>query len=362
MTVQKAYLASAKEDYIRLGLKKDRIEQFEDALRTTGAKGEFEWWYYDAKMNDGSTLVLTLFSNNPTDTKGGFHPNVKIELTRADGSEVNDRVYFYEKECSFSKKRCDVRIGHNIFEGDLKNYHIYIKTDKIEAYISLVGNVAAWRSETGHIYFGEKNYFAWLPSVPEGITTATITVNEKVEKYEGTGYHDHNWGNASMMDVLHHWYWGRAKIGPYTVISCYMTSTKKYGYTHLPIFMLANGEELICDDPKNVKFQQLDTGYSEITHKHYHKILIYDYEGKEGHYRITYKFKHFISNFSLLADEGKEPSKVQMMLVKMMGLDPTYDRFNGDATIEKIENGKVVETYTNPATWEMMYFRLDKDV
>jgi hypothetical protein len=361
MANQIAHLA-VSEEYRKLGLKKKVIQQFEDGIRTTGKKGEFEWWYYDAKMNDGSTLVLTFFLNNATDTSGGFHPSVKIELTRADGTEVSDRVFVDENDCEFSKTRCNVKIGENVFEGDLKTYHILVKTDKIEADISLEGNVAAWRSATGHIYFGDDKYFAWFPSVPEGITRASIKVDGKVEKYEGTGYHDHNWGNAPMMDVLHHWYWGRAKIGPYTVISCYITSTKKYGYTHLPIFMLANGEKLICDNPNNINFHQLEPAYSENTRKHYHKTLVYDYKGKEGHYKITYKFKNIISSFSLLADGGKEPSKIQTTLLRVVGLDPTYDRFNGEATIEKIENGKVTETYTNPATWEMMYFKRDKDV
>lgn len=27
--------------------------------------------------------------------------------------------------------------------------------------------------------------------------------------HTGTGYHDHNWGNADMAQFLHHWYWVR---------------------------------------------------------------------------------------------------------------------------------------------------------
>ena len=359
--MEKAYMPDIKEAYEKMNIG-EVIEPWEDGLRTTGKKGEYEWWYYDAKMDGGATLVLTFFSNNPTDSGGGFHPNVKIELTRADGTEVDDRAYFDEKDCTFAKDRCSVKMGQNFFEGDLHKYHIYVKTEKIEADITLEGNVAPWRPKAGIQQFGEVNYFAWLPSVPEGVTDALVTVDGRQERLHGTGYHDHNWGNCSMMDLMHHWYWGRAKMGPYTVISCYITATKKYGYHHFPVFMVADGEKLICDNTDYLTFEQLDPKYSEKTHKHFHDRLVYDYDGPEGHFRVTYKFKKMISSFSLLADEGREPSKLKMAAVHAMGLDPTYDRFDGEAVFEKIEGGETVESYKNPATWEMMYFRKDKDV
>lgn len=362
MTQKKAWLATTDKEYQKLGLKRGSIQQFEDGLRTTGAKGEFEWWYYDAKMADGSTLVVTFFSNNATDGSGGFHPSIKIELTKPDGTEVKDRVYFDSGEASFDTKRCNVQLGQNFFRGDLHRYHIYIKTAKIEAEIRLTGNVSPWRSETGHIYFGEEKYFAWLPAVPEGVTEARVTVAGTTTSYHGTGYHDHNWGNAPMMAVLHHWYWGRAKIGPYTVISCYLTSTKKYGYTHLPIFMIAKGGEVVCDNGNKVAFEQIQPTLSQVTKKHYHQQLVYDYQGQEGHYRITYKVQDLLASFSLLEDEGQKPALLQQLMVKLMGLDPTYDRFDGPARLEKIDNGKVVESYTNQTTWELMYFKKDQDV
>ena len=39
-----------------------------------------------------------------------------------------------------------------------------------------------------------------------------------------------------------------------------------------------------------------------------------------------------------------------------MGFDGGYHRFEGTATIERIENGVVVETSSDPAVWELMYF------
>lgn len=43
------------------------------------------------------------------------------------------------------------------------------------------------------------------------------------------------------------------------------------------------------------------------------------------------------------------------MLAKLIGFDGGYLRFEGIATIEKIVEGKVVETASDPAVWELMY-------
>ncbi|RXY96507.1 hydroxyneurosporene dehydrogenase [Malacoplasma penetrans] len=357
--MKKAFIVKSEQGYKKLNLTKT-IQLWEDGLRTTGKRGEYEWWYYDAKMDDGSTLVITFFTTNPTNTKGGFNPNIKIEFTRRDGSKVSDLIYVDKKDCYFNKNKCEVKMKDNFFIGDLNKYYIYVRSPKIEANIELSANVKSWRPETGFQQFGEKEYFAWLPSVPEGKTKATIRIDNSIEEFLGTGYHDHNWGNTSMLKLLHHWYWGRAKVGPYTVISCFLTTVKKYGYTKFPIFMIANEDKLICDDANNINFYTEEKQLSNTTGKWYDNKLVYDYNGVEGHYKITYVVKEIISSFSLLEDEGKKPQKFKRTLVNIFGLDPTYDRFNGEVIFEKIENNVVVEKHVNNATWELMHFRKDK--
>jgi len=45
------------------------------------------------------------------------------------------------------------------------------------------------------------------------------------------------------------------------------------------------------------------------------------------------------------------------LAAKLIGFEGSYLRFEGSATIEKIENGEVVESVTEEsAVWELMYF------
>ena len=59
MNVLPATLGASDEHYRRLGVSRDKIELWEDGMRTDGGKGTYEWWYFDAYLNDGSKLAIT---------------------------------------------------------------------------------------------------------------------------------------------------------------------------------------------------------------------------------------------------------------------------------------------------------------
>ncbi len=60
-----------------------------------------------------------------------------------------------------------------------------------------------------------------------------VTYNGEARHLEGSGYHDHNWGNISVLKLIHHWYWGRAKMGD---------------YKEFDVFMLAKGDKILGDN------------------------------------------------------------------------------------------------------------------
>jgi hypothetical protein len=60
MKVLPATLGASDQHYRRLGVSRDRIELWKDGMRTDGGKGTYEWWYFDAYLNDGSKLAITL--------------------------------------------------------------------------------------------------------------------------------------------------------------------------------------------------------------------------------------------------------------------------------------------------------------
>ena len=57
-----AWLAKSANEYEMLGLKKGTPLPWEDGLRTDGKAGSYEWWYFDTKLEDGSSLVIVFYS------------------------------------------------------------------------------------------------------------------------------------------------------------------------------------------------------------------------------------------------------------------------------------------------------------
>lgn len=348
-----ARLGSTPDEYARLGLSRDHIAPFEDGMRTDGGRGTFEWWYFDARLSDGSTLVVGFYTKDPNQQDSPLAPCADVKLDRPDGTHLSAETGVFAKDFSASKERCDVRIGPNRFAGDLSRYEIHVETEAITVDVTLTGTVPSWRPETGHFLFEEDEhlYFAWLPSVPQGRVEATITVGGVTQQLTGSGYHDHNWGNCSMMKVMNDWYWGRGQAGPYTVIACMITAAERFGYRQLPIFMLARDGRIVADDGTRVTFTQSGVQTDEATGKPVGDLLVYEYGGDPG-YTVTWRRQKTILRDRFVDDLHG----LQYLLARLVGFDGAYLRFTGELTVQESEGGQVVATERAEAIWEEMYF------
>lgn len=354
-----ARVAGLPEDYEKLGLTKN-IAQWEDGLRTTGKKGEYEWWYFDFKLDGGATLVIVFYTASIMKAADGFAPRCSFTLIHPEQGRIADNVSATMENAAFSKDGCNVKIGNCTASGDLNHYTVHWESGKLTADITLTGRIASWRPETGHLTFDDGHYFAWIPAVPEGEAKVTYTVDGVTTTLSGSGYHDHNWGDIAMFHLMHHWYWGRAQVGSYQVISSYITGRKKYGYAHFPVFMLAKDGVLLGDDYRKVRFTQLEPTLEPHNGKHYHKTIVFDYEDGDTHYRVSYLQEGFATE-----NKGKRNKLKDLAARAATGvwdLEPAYLRLTGTCRIEKLENGQVVETEEAPALWELMYFGKDAEV
>jgi predicted secreted hydrolase len=349
-----AHLGASAEDYQRLGLKQGQVEPWEDGARTDGGKGTYEWWYFDSHLNDGSKLVIHFATKPITDPSQPLTPEIRFSLDRPDGSTVTKTLRAPAQEFSAAKDQAKVVIGKNTFEGDLNTYKIHLDGEGILADITLKGQVPAWRPETGHWFYGanDEHYFAWLPAVPQGQVEATITVDGQTQQYTGTGYHDHNWGNYSMISLMNNWYWGRAEVGGYTVVASFITAEKKYGYKQFPIFMLAKDGKIVADNGNNVQFSTGDRYIDSFTGKPVDNKLVYDY--KDGDQRYVVQFdRHQDIVRHRFADDLTGITKVAATLA---GFDGAYLRFTGDVSLERFEGTTLKEQVKAEALWELMYF------
>ncbi|MDR2090873.1 MAG: hypothetical protein LBP62_04385 [Clostridiales bacterium] len=347
-----SYIASG-DSYEKLGLKKEPA-LWEDGFRTGGAEGTYEWWYFDAHFGDGTKVVIVFYTKRMMTPGAPLSPYVTIDLDTADGLHLEERVETRDITFSAAKDGCLVRLGDSYIireESGLLRVRYSDKTITVDAVLK--PSLPFWRPETGHIFFGERDYFAWLPSVPAGAADVTISLNGKVSEHKGgTGYHDHNWGNKPMNKLMNHWYWGRAEVGRYNVISSYITGEKAYGYNEYPIFMLAKDGKILADDGNKLKFTAAEEFIEEVTGKPVHGKLIYDYTDGNTRYTVTYKREKSLINFKMI----EQLKGIVKLGAKLIGFSGAYHRFSGSVSVERYENGVKTDEASASAVWELMYF------
>jgi hypothetical protein len=354
-----AVIANGAEDYQRLGLSSSLVEPWEDGARTDNVAGTYEWWYFDAHLADGAKLVVVFMNKDIAKPQKPLSPLLRLELDLPDGRRFEKLIHFPPTAWSAARDHADVRLGDNRFTGDLHSYRIQATAEEISVDVRLTGELPAWRPATGYMLFGEDRSleFSWLPSVPEGAVRVTYTVEGKEHRTTGVGYHDHNWGNVGLMKVVHDWYWARGQAGPYSVIASYITSTKRYGFEPLSIFMLARDHAVIADDPARVTFEREGVYTDKTTGKPVASTTRYIYQESEDRYIVSFTRTRDLS-LNRMIDSVKG---LKHIAARLAGFDGAYLRFAGDIEVSHHRGSEPIETYKDEAIWELMYFGHPRD-
>lgn len=349
------------EDFKMLNMKPgNQPEAWEDGMRSSGEKGTYEWWYYDAHLEDGATIAVVFFTKPMAPLSKSLTPHIDVEYDHPDGTSYKKQLFFEPEEFSGSKEKCNVQMGHNYFRGDLKNYEIHFKDENIELDLKIEATTESWRADTGHQFFDdEKKIFgAWLVAVPQGKVDAKINYQGKDRSQKGSCYHDHNWGTVNMLDVRNHWYWARAEMGPYTVVLADMVAEKQFDYASTINFFIAKNGKTIADNRDKVEVYRSNP----IIQKEFGKPVsdnlkfIYGTTKDDRQYIITLKKDHNITSIDLL--KKAIHNKYLLKMAKWyLGKESAYYRMIGEVTFEVYEKGNLIEAHvSDKAIWECMYF------
>jgi len=354
-------LADRPPDYKRLGIAPVEVAEFEDGQRIGTEGGHYEWWYFDAHLDNGATVVVVFYTKPNVSPNGPLAPRITINITLPDGRTFEKFLDTRPELFNASKSGCDVRIGTNCFVGDLNRYHITATIEEISVDIELTGEVRAWRPKSGHLYFGDEGrekLFAWLPSVPYGLASVRYQIGNEEHRATGSGYHDHNWGDVPMQTLMHNWYWARASVGPYTIIASYITATAAYGYETQIVYMLAKDGKIIADDDAKVSFASDRVAIDGKTGKPVADVTRYTYLDADTRYVVSFEREETI----LQAIFSDRMPLLKRIVARLIGFDGAYHRFTGKVTIEKFEGSVSVERFEDRAIWELMYFGKARDL
>ena len=243
------YLGSDNQEIFNESIQPDElgdiVQSWEDGARTDDSKNQFEWWYFDAELDDGSLVVAYFYKVHFL--KDQYF--IGFNYTSPQKEDFFRLKYFKSSEVSFQSDSCLVMMNKNLFAGNLNKYSIALDPDDFDGFgfnLNLQSLVGPYRPQDGIIKAGD-DYFAWLAAVPNGDVDGTITINGKEKKIKGSGYHDHNWGNTPLQKLFKSWTWFRGKAGPYTVILAELNADDSRGGFDIPILFVADENQVLVD-------------------------------------------------------------------------------------------------------------------
>lgn len=355
-------LAALSSDYMKYGLKEGNVpEIWEDGMRTTGQSGTYEWWYFDAHLEDGSTVVIVFLTKHFHEIDKDLSPMITINIDRPNGDKIEKRIEFDPSHFSSSSETCDIQIGPNYFRGNLEEYEIHFEDYELNFTAKVKRTTQSWRPKTGHIEFGKdhSDYFAWVVPIPNGEVDCKWTYRGTTSQLSGSCYHDHNWGNRMITELFNHWYWSRSKVGPYTIIASEMIAEQEFGKESIVVFNISKDGETIADNEKFVKAYR--------TYGNLHPTLLKDisdhisFQYNDPQSGIEYEYNLHKENIIIEEDilESTTGSKnFKYFLARLVtGFDGAYFRFTGKAELKIIKDNTSVENHSSSkAIWELMYF------
>ena len=306
------------------------VSVWEDGLRTSGDRNEFEWWYLDAKLDDGSVLVTYFWKVHFIADQYFIGFNYRDK----DGNDFFKLKYFRSKDVSFSSDSCDVVYGNNTFKGNLQNYTIKIDPDDFDGIginLNLKSTLKPYRPQDGIIKAGD-DYFAWLSAVPNGVVSGDLIVNGEKTRLSGSGYHDHNWGNTPLQYLFDNWVWFRGEIEDKTIVAAVLYMTDKRGGYDVPILYIADSSKVHVNKfGEDGLYTRKSTRITDLYNKHNEPLFRELDMITEDGFKVNI-IGHSVIDNSNLFKRGRMPYPIRLAMGAAK-IDPFYTRFDSEMSL-----------------------------
>ena len=313
------------------------VQPYEDGMRTGNLNGEYEWWYFDANLDDGSVIVAYFWKIK--NIKNFYY--IGVNYNKPNGEDYKSIKFFSSENVFISKDSCFVQFGNNLFTGNLKEYKIRIDKNDFDGFgldVNLISKTHSYRPQDG-IISAQDDYFAWLAAVPNGIVKGNIEFENRKKIINGYGYHDHNWGNVPLQKLFDNWIWFRGKAGPYTIIGFELNTIPKRGGYSIPGIYIGDSTGTVYENfGQNGIFTSKENLISDLYDKNNETLFSKLKILTKDNFYLEIEGQDVIENLSLF-DVVKIPFLKQIMYFSK--IDPYYTRFKSQVQL-KLPNGKEI--------------------
>ncbi|MBN2599737.1 MAG: hypothetical protein JXA75_04275 [Candidatus Thermoplasmatota archaeon] len=215
----------------------------DDAFHGRGKLPFIEWWYFDAKLDNGYSVVfgvhvLNLFARGIVSTRLTVYEQGCLII------ENYERFSFRDFSASSDYPSVFIE-GNQVILGSydaLEHCFIYdVTIEFFECSMSLhfVGRTDGWKRQ-------QQTGDWWAVILPRADVSGTITVGTTTLNVTGTGYHDHNWGVGPQVIFHFGWFWGTCSSLNYTVTWAEIRTTR---ITQIPLVVVNINDDGYLDIP-----------------------------------------------------------------------------------------------------------------
>jgi hypothetical protein len=303
-------------------------------------RGVFEWWYFDAHLESGHTLVVFFHASNPNPGLEG-RVGVEVVLLRPDGKRVTKFFPYQRQDFSAARDQAEVTIGRNTIRvaqraGGLPVYEVCVDEPGLGCHLTYTAEVNGWKPGTGISRFGELGFFGWTIPFARAAVSGTITDGDTRSAVKGIGYHDHNWLNFPFPRMLKSWMWGRIYSKNFTVDYAIIQCNARASDHLVKVLMLAEGQEVILSSGE-FEYAREEFEYNPKAGYAFPKKLVIN---APGELKATLRVNKMLEAQDML--ENYQPV-LRFIAGKIMRLKPGYFRLVSDAELEVRRGGTTVK-------------------
>lgn len=190
------------------------IQLKDDAYHGIRSFHSYEWWYFDANLDSGYCIQLSIRVLNVLN-RGLYTIGANIYK---DGELIlnNQNIYFKNQIFASTTEPLIILDGKEIMRGyiDENNgdwvYLLNLEIDNIRINLTYVGDTKGWKGLTPGIGW-------WGVILPNAKVTGDLCINNIILDASGYGYHDHNWEVTVSAGVNFGWYWGKIHSSSHTI-------------------------------------------------------------------------------------------------------------------------------------------------
>jgi predicted secreted hydrolase len=299
----------------------------------------YEWWYFDARFDNGYACVATFHWFNAFIRP--HIPTVQLFIYTPDGKKHIGMAAVDPKNCSSDADKCNVKMGDNFIRQEGDKYVFSMKAQKIGVELTYHRRIPGWKQNgTGYLYDDGDKKQGWVISAPRSDVEGTLYIDGVAVPVKGRGYHDKNWGNSNMYDCFSGWYWGRLYDPKFTLIYYWLYPVDKKAPVISRLLLAQDNKPILITNDYDLKIEK-----EEICEKFGKKLPMKIVVQSKATSDVQFRCE-------LLTTEVKERDE----LPKISDWDQYHWRFLGDHKIEVKVDGKS-QVSSGQAIHEHLLFR-----